>query len=331
MRRVAVPLALSFSEPPSEQEVILRGPTMGVTWVLTALLPPALPAAHVSREVQGCLDRIVAQMSTWEPSSEVSRFNAADAGTWLPLAPETHQVLHCALNFARGSDGAFDPTVGQLVELWGFGSAGPVASPPSAEIIADSLGAVGWYKLRVDSAGACLLQPGGVRLDFSGIAKGFGVDEAARVLKQLGVDNFLLDIGGELHGAGVKANGEPWWVMVETPPGIDLADGPIVIALHDLSVATSGSYRRSATFDGRSYSHTIDPRTGRPVPSGTTSVTVLHQQCMHADALCTLLMVLGVEAGFQFAAASGVAAYFLAMTAGGVDERISPAFAEMLI
>jgi len=303
---------------------------MGVTWVLKALLPHSLPAARVSNEVQACLDRVVARMSTWDPTSEISRFNEAAAGTWLPLSPEMHQVLDCAITFARNSEGAFDPTVGRLVELWGFGSVGPVESPPSAELVAATLAHMGWRKVQVDPAGPRLLQPGGINLDFSGIAKGFGVDEAARVLKQLGVDNFLLDIGGELHGAGVKANGEPWWVAVETPPGVDVADGQILIALHDLSVATSGSYRRNLTFGGRSYSHTMDPRTGWPVQSEVASVTVLHQQCMHADALCTLLMVLGIEAGFQFAAASGIAAYFLEMTSSGLDERISPALAEML-
>lgn len=331
MNRVAIPLDLAPSPTVGEGVMAtLSGPTMGVSWTAKALLPPHRSLEEAQATVQAALDGVVAQMSTWEPGSDISRYNRARAGAWVSLPPDFQTVLECALDLAEGSDGAFDPTIGALVDLWGFGPAGPRDAPPSDAAVAGALDTSGRRRLTLDRAGGRALQPGGLQLDLSGIAKGFGVDKAAHALEALGVANYLVEIGGELRGAGLKPDGQPWWVEIETPPGETLLEQPLIVALHDLSMATSGDYRRFLTHGADRLGHTLDPRTGRPLSSAAASVTVLHRQCLWADALCTLLTVLGPADGLEYARRAAIPARFLLRTPGGLEERLSPAFAAML-
>lgn len=304
------------------------GPTMGVSWSVKALAPEGFDLACAQGQVQALLNRIVAQMSTWEPDADISRFNRAPGGAWMEMPPAFSHVLERALYWAEASGGAFDPTTGRLTELWGFGSVGAADEPPTEIAIAQALAACGWDRLALE--GARVFQPGGLALDFSGIAKGFGVDEVSRALGMLGLRDHLVEIGGELRGAGVKADGTPWWAQIETPPGLSLPQGPIRVALHGLSIATSGDYRRFMEHGGRRYSHSLDPRTGRPVEQGLRSVSVIARECVDADALCTALTVLGPGEGPRFAQAHGVAAQFLLDAGGETVEILSPALQAML-
>lgn len=309
--RIAVPLDLSpeAARPPGGVLASFGGPTMGVAWTVKAAVPEGFDTDGVQAQVQGLLNRVVGQMSTWEPASDISRFNALPAGGWIDMPAAFAHVLTRSLHWAELSGGAFDPTAGRLVDLWGFGPAGAVATPPSKPDLDEALNACGWDRLAVDGTRA--YQPGGLSLDFSGIAKGFAVDEASRALTQLGLPHHLVEIGGELRGQGVKPDGQPWWADIEAPPETPLPGGPIRVALHGLSIATSGDYRRSFTHAGRRYAHTLDPRTGAPVLHGLRAVTVLDRTCIDADVLCTVLGVLGPVEGPAFAQAHGLAAYFL--------------------
>lgn len=299
---------------------------MGVSWSARALLPAGL-ASDVARDaVQARLDRLVAEVSHWEPRSALSRFNRADAGEWVALPDDLWTVLNAGLALAARSDGAFDPTMGRLVDLWGFGSAGP-CTPPAEDVAAAAHAAAGWRRLRLSPADQSACQPGGLALDLSGIAKGYGVDLVVDTLAGLGVAACLVEIGGELRGAGVRPDGEPWWVEIETPPDLASPPSPIRLALHGLAVATSGDYRLAREVDGRRLAHTLDPRTGAPLRDAPASVTVLHESCMMADALSTVLTVLGPDAGMAYAEAEGLAARIL--TRDG-RERLSRAFAAML-
>lgn len=304
----------------------LTGPTMGVTWTLNAHAPPQVTDAAIEAAVQGACNLVVAQMSTWEPHSDVGLFNRAPAGSWIAVPPELASVVRAALELAQDSGGAFDPTLGTLVDLWGFGPAGAVDRPPAAA--ARQAARVGWRGLRLD-AQARLFQPGDLALDLSGIAKGYGVDLAAAALEALGVRDFLLEIGGELRGSGVKGDGEPWWVEIERPPAAELPEPPVLVALHGLSIATSGDWRRGFTADGHRYSHTLNPAARAPVEGDLAAVSVLHRECMQADAICTALMVLGPEAP-AFAEQRSIAALLVRRTGGGFEEWISPAFARLL-
>ena len=306
------------------------GLAMGVTWTLKAVTLPGLGPEVLARTVQGRLDAVVAEMSPWEPSSHISAFNRAPAGAWLDLPEGFAQVMACALEMAPLGQGAFDPTIGALTDLWGFGPAGPVEAPPTPERIEAALARAGWERLAFKAQPWRLRQPGGLALDLSGVAKGFGVDLAARALLALGVRHFLLEVGGELRGEGLKPDGLPWWVELERLEGEVEGQSPVVLALCGLSVATSGDYRRYMIHEGRRLAHTLDPRTGRPSERGVACVSVLHAEAMRADAWCTLLSVVGAEEGLALCAAHDVPARFLIHTKKGLEERLSPAFQALL-
>lgn len=267
---------------------------MGTRWSLQAVSPPAEAAACV----RAALDRVVAQMSQWEADSDLARFNRAPADEWHAIPVEFADVIAAALEIAQASGGAFDPALGAITERWGFGAS------PVDKVIGG--GGAAARNIEFVSDPPRIRRSEGAALDLSGIAKGYGVDLAAEMLLAAGVRHFLIEVGGELRGEGVQPDGQPWWVDVEMPPTSSVA--PYRVALHDLSVATSGNYRRSVTIDGKRYSHSFDPRTGRPIVHGVSSATVLHRSCMMADGWATALTVLGAEQAMELADAQRLAA-----------------------
>ncbi|MDX3907908.1 MAG: FAD:protein FMN transferase [Pigmentiphaga sp.] len=339
MNRVLVPLVLSpdarRGHAPQARLCVLGGPTMGTSWSVKFVDDGTAPA-DLEAQIRAELDEVINQMSTWLDSSDLSRFNAAPAGSWHVLPPALFLVLEQALAIAGESGGAYDPTVGPLVEIWGFGPEGPHARPAEADIQAQR-SRVGWHRIELDPVRRRARQPGGAYVDLSGIAKGYAVDAVARRLRRAGVAGYLVEIGGELYGHGVKPDGQPWWVELEQPAGGPLAmgedKGPAAAtwaALDDLAIATSGDYRRYVSDGQGVYSHTIDPRSGAPIDNGLASVTVLHPECMAADALATALTVMGPDAGLAWASRRGLAALFVQRTADGLKETMTPNFAAMM-
>lgn len=290
----------------------LAGRTMGTTWSLKFDNPDMLPHDAVRSAVDAALDRVIAQMSTWAPTSDICRYNRAPAGSRHILPPEFAQVLDCALHWAAASEGAIDPTIGPLVALWGFGAdARETPSEATPEARAAARACVGWQRLEFDRSTRALLQPGGIGLDFSGVAKGFAVDHAVEQLQALGLRQLLMEVGGELRGVGRRPGGLPWQVQVDAAS--DLAQP---VALTGMAIATSGDRWHTRTDGRRSWSHTIDPRSGEPAASTLSSVSVLHTNCMHADALATALTVLGAADGMRLAETHGIAALFVRREAG---------------
>jgi FAD:protein FMN transferase len=296
--------------------VTLTGAAMGTTWRVLAV--SRREATELRAAVKTALAGVVAEMSHWEPGSVLSCFNAAPVGTPVPLPPDFAAVMRCGLEVAAASGGAFDPAAGRLVDLWGFGPPGPVAAPPGDAAIRSLL-----RHSSLELHDDILIRTAPVTLDLSGFAKGFAVDAAWRALAALGVTDALVEVGGELRGEGIRPDGQPWWVELETPPGHSAA--PLRVALHGLSVATSGDYLRHFTHSGRRYGHTLDPRTGYPVDNGVAAISVLAPDAMTADAWATALHVLGPE-GMARAEERGLAARML--TADG--ELLSSALAAML-
>jgi thiamine biosynthesis lipoprotein len=293
---------------------------MGTTWSLRFDNPRMIALDAVRASVQGALDRVVSQMSTWEPDSAISRFNRSDVGSWHVLEPQFNEVLASALEWAAASDGAIDPSIGKLIALWGFGAHADTShAPPSPAALDRARHSVGWQRLAHDAATCSLLQPGGVSLDLSGIAKGFAVDHAAAGLRSLGLSDFLVEVGGELLAVGRRPDGDPWQVVVETLPGTTL---PVMLA--DMAVATSGDRWHVREHQGRRWSHTLDPRTGNPCNHSLASVTVLHRSCMQADAIATVLTVLGPQEGLAFAQRHGIAALLVCRDAEGPTLLTSP-------
>ena len=329
-RRVLVPAHVDATPPPLGGIVhALAGRTMGTTWNVRLVCGARFARQAVVAAIQSELDEIVAQMSTWEPDSDLCRFNRAAAGSRHALPAPLFDVLAAGLAVARASDGAFDPTAGALVDAWGFGPAAGPRRPPDAATLAGALSRRGWQRLALDAGTRHALQPGGLALDLSAIAKGHAVDRVAARLGALGIESHLVEIGGELRGTGIKPDGQPWWVQLEHPDP-ERCTRETVIALHGLSVASSGDYRRWFEHDGARLSHTIDPRDGQPIRHGVASVTVIHAQCMLADAWSTALGVLGADQGLALADRLGLAALFVVRREGGFDEHASAAFEALL-
>ncbi|WP_312706323.1 FAD:protein FMN transferase [Stenotrophomonas sp.] len=308
----------------------LGGTTMGTTWSVSLVASRQRDLHPLHAGIQARLDEVVAQMSTWEAASDLSRYNRAPPGEYCVLPAETRQVLACAQAIAAASDGAFDPTVGPLVALWGFGAHAGPRSQPSIDVLQATRERCGWQRLHWQ--GDALLQPGGLELDLSAIAKGFGVDHVAAWLRDQQIDAALIEVGGELAGYGRKPDGQPWRVLVESAPEEDAGTDtpPRVLALHGKAVATSGDRWHQYSTDGQAYSHSLDPRTGMPVRQVAAAVTVVADDAMHADAWATALTVLGQDAGMALAEREGLAVRYLQRTAHGAQEHLSSAFQRLL-
>jgi thiamine biosynthesis lipoprotein len=250
-------------------------------------------------------------MSTYRDDSELSRFNRFAANEPFPVAPETLEVFRIAREVSDLSGGAFDVTVGPLVAAWGFGATDRVPAPPSAAEITALRARVGFDRIEIDpGAGTLTKTRADVESDLSAIAKGYAVDQVAAALRELGHGNFLVEVGGEVRAGGRRLDGALWRVAIEKPDSA-LRGIYEVVSLRDVALATSGDYRNYYEVGGRRISHTIDPRTARPIDHTLASVSVLHADAVHADALATALNVLGPEAGYALAEREGLAAYFL--------------------
>lgn len=272
----------------------LGGESMGTSWSVQCDDADGRDLHALHAEIEECLSLVVAQMSTWEAESEISRFNASPAGTWQKLSPEIWQVLSCAQLIAALSDGAFDATVGAKVARWGFGA-------HAFEDFAHSN--VTYRDLEMDSSERAILQTGGMQLDLSAIAKGYSADLIAARLMDLGARSMLVDVGGELRAVGDSPRGGAWNVLLES----DQSSDPCVVALKDCAIATSGDRFFRHEIQGRSVSHTIDPRNGEPINDETAQVSVIAESAMLADGWATALAVMGVEKGVAFANAQGLA------------------------
>ncbi len=225
---------VSFGGLPA-RAAALAGATMGTTWSARLALPAGRDEAAARQAIQAALDEVVAQMSTWEPESDISRYNRAGPG-WRELPAAFFHVLRHALALAEDSDGAYDPTVGPLVNAWGFGPWQRGFEPPSPAAIDAARARCGWRRVALDPARQAAHQPGGIYLDLSSIAKGYGVDRAAQALDALGLTDYLVEVGGELRARGQRPDGQPWRVAVEVPDGSDAH--ALALPLRDLAIAT---------------------------------------------------------------------------------------------
>lgn len=325
-------LFLAACTPTSDHSVIeLQGSTMGTTYSVKLVnLPPSISSTELQQKIDELLERINALMSTYRTDSELSRFNSNPATDWIPVSKELAKVVDEAVKTSERSDGAFDVTVGPLVNLWGFGPGKETKDLPSDAELAIVKKRVGYHKLdvRLDSP-SLRKSVSNLNVDLSAIAKGYGVDEVAQLLDSLGIVNYLVEIGGEIHTSGHSNRGTPWRIAVETPnPGGRTVYR--VVELRGGGMATSGDYRNFYVKEGKRYSHTIDPVTGRPVTHDLAAVTVLMPDTMRADAFATALMVLGPEAGFQLAEAQDVAAFFVIRKGEAFYDRATNLFKSYL-
>jgi len=295
----------SLTAAHAEQAIV--GSTMGTYFRVTLYARPlGLTDETVQAAVEDPLARVDALMSTYREDSEVSRFNRSRETDWFPVSSETAVVVAEALRVFEESEGAFDITVGPLVDLWGFGPSAGTDQIPRPEKIAGLLESIGSRHLQVRLNPPALKKDlGTLQIDLSGIAKGFAVDAIAEELEDLGIANYLVDVGGEMRAGGEKGNGQPWKIAIERPTAGQRSIQS-TLALQDRALATSGDYRNYFEVEGRRYSHEIDPRKGQPIQHPLVSVSVLDSSCMRADAWATALIILGPVEGQALAEKAGL-------------------------
>lgn len=302
---------LSSCKQPVEA-IKISGPTMGTTYNIT--LYPAegksLDAKQVQTQIDDSLKRINQQMSTWIKDSEISLFNKSESTDWHPVSAELAGVVAAAQSISKLSDGAFDITVGPLINLWGFGKDFKNNNPDDATIAAAKEN-IGYLKLDVrNSPPALRKQIPQLQINLSAIAKGYGVDAIADQLAAAGIDNYLVEIGGEIRANGIKPNQSLWRIAIEKPSTKERAIQQGLL-LDNTGVATSGDYRNYFERDGKRYSHTINPATGKPITHQLASITVLNESAMMADGLATAIMVLGEGKAKTFIASNKISAYMI--------------------
>ena len=313
----------SPQEPPVEMAT-LTGKTMGTTYSITA------PAAEVSNQLADRIEQRLEELedifSTWRNDSEISRFNANSSSDWFPCSAELAEVVDEAIRIHRLTGGAFEVTLGPLIERWGFGK-DEITTPPSDEELARLMESVGTRHLeaRMDPPAIRKRHPE-TSINLSGIAKGYAVDDLAELLGQLGLSAFMVEIGGEVRTRGT--NGErPWRIAIAKPqPGEPKAQR--IVEITTAAIATSGGYQNSLELLDKRYIHILDPATGKPVKSQTASVTVIDEaSTMNADALATALMVMPAEDALRLADAQEIAVHLILLDANGeLAARSSIAF-----
>lgn len=310
--------ALASCTQKKESVVHLSGATMGTRYNVKYLPSEAIGSEQLQKEIDALLVHVNKLMSTYDPTSELSRFNQSRDDGPFPLSQGTLEVMHEAVRLGQLSDGILDVTVGPLVNLWGFGPKSRPVKVPSEELIYSTRQRTGLDKLLLLSGAAQKLDPE-LYVDLSTIAKGYGVDEIADLLERHGITHYLAEIGGEMRLSGDKGNNQSWRIAVEKPITSERAVQRF-LNIGNNAIATSGDYRNFYEENGVRYSHLINPKTGYPIQHNLVAVTVVHPSCMVADGLATAINVMGVERGLEFASNLNVAALLISRENGEFKE-----------
>ena len=311
----------------ARQEYLLQGKTMGTTYNIK-LVGENLDAEKLQQGIDDKLEQLNQEMSTYIKDSELSTFNQSTSLAAINVSPGLARVIKEAIRLGELSNGALDVTVGPLVNLWGFGPEYRPETVPSDELLAATKARIGLDKLRLENGMLSKSTPD-LYVDLSTIAKGYGVDLVAEFIEASGINNYLVEIGGEMRLKGFKHTGELWHVAIEKPLSNERAVHQIIVP-KDNAVATSGDYRIYFEADGQRFSHIIDPKTGKPINHKLVSVTVIHPSSMTADGLSTAMMVMGEEKALAFAEANGLAVYIIAKTDQGFVEQSTVKFMQYL-
>jgi len=327
-RRAPAETPTASSLPPVA--TVLSGRTMGTTYRIKYWGDGAAGVDQVQGAVDDLLARFDRQMSTYRDDSELSRFNRAPAEEWFSVSADTAHVVAKAIEYHRLTEGTLDVTVAPVLKLWRFGAGvkkDAAITPPTAEELKQAMALVGAQRLKVrDEPPALWKDIEGVEMDLSALAPGYAVDLIIGLLKSEGFANAMVEIGGEVRAAGVRADGKPWRIGVEHVGGSRRQLARIV-PLQNLALSTAGDYRNFRTAGGKRYTHIIDPHTGQALPYRGASVTVLADTCLAADALDTALLVMGAEAGYKWCIDHDLAALFQEASRPAV--RTTPRFDEL--
>lgn len=310
----------------------LNGQTMGTYYSVKYVADSSTPAPeNLQKEIDRLLEEVNDQMSTYRPNSELSRFNQSrEVNKPFPVSAATAKVVKEAIRINKLTEGALDVTVGPLVNLWGFGPEGRITKAPTDEELAMRRTWTGIDNLSVEGNNLVKSIPE-LYVDLSSIAKGYGVDVVAEYLESQNIKNYMVDIGGEVRTSGSNGKGNPWRIAIEKPSDSGMAQSAQeIIEPGNMSVATSGDYRNYFEQNGVRYSHTINPKTGKPITHNLVSITVIAPTCMSADGFSTGLDVLGPEKGMEVAEKLNIPVFMIVKTKDGFEERYNTAFKAFL-
>jgi len=305
----------------SADEKQMTGATMGTTYHVTLVNSSSeINVLDLQQDIDIQLSGLNSIFSTYDDASELSKLNQSPVNQWIAVSPELFTVIKMAKQISEQSGGSYDVTVGPLVELWGFGKRDVLGSiPPDLKSLTDAKEKICSSCIEMDDSGSRIRKTKNIQIDLSSIAKGYAVDQVADILYRRHIDNYMVEIGGEVVTRGVNANLEKWKLGVESPksplPMSDSEKIQQVIQLSGKAVATSGDYRNFMMINGKQYSHIIDPATGYPVEHNPASVTVIADNCALADGWATAFTVLGVEKGLEIARQLNIAVYFISQNA----------------
>jgi thiamine biosynthesis lipoprotein len=317
-----------FSESPSAtvaapalQRHALNGKIMGTRYSAVFFAPADTDVAAIGAALFAAVDRVDQQMSTWKADSDLNRLNAAPTHQWHAVPAELLVVLDAAVQVGIESDGTFDIGVGSLVNAWGFGPTGQEPDAQQIRALGQHTHRAASKVLDIDRALQRVKKKEAIKLDLSGIAKGYGVDSLAHALDRFGITRYLVGIDGEMRAKGTKPDGQAWAVAIEKPVR-HVREVMGVMELVDAAIATSGDYRHWVEVGNKHFSHTMHPGSGRPVDNRIASVTVVMPTCMLADAWATALLVMGEQAATELAQRRGITA-LLVVRVGDAFEEIS--------
>ncbi len=288
------PLGTAFA---ARHQTLVTGKTMGTFYSVKLITSKKEFPETWQNRIDNRLKQVNKNLSMFDPESEISRFNRQPAGTPFEISPDFSTVLSISQRIYRLSRGAWDGTVKPLVDLWGFGTRPRASELPEPDKVASALSRVGFDKLALTPQ-TLTATADRVSLDLGSIAKGFGVDAVAGLLRSYDIEDYLVEIGGEVSGAGHNQKRKPWSVGIIRPEKNQMNQGIYrVVTLKDQAIATSGDYRNYMVKNHKTYSHIIDPKTGYPVKNQVVSASVIAPDCTLADGLATALMVMDIKDG----------------------------------
>ncbi len=334
---LALTLLLSLSSCSKEninnklEQTAFNGATMGTSYNIKIVEPTStnLNQEKLHSDIKNLLQEINQQMSTYIDDSDLSLFNEAPAHEWVHVSENLVNIFRVANDLSAKSSGAFDITVGPLVNLWGFGPEHNGSELPSDADIEKRQALIGYKNLEIRQEPPALKKSiAGLYCDLSAIAKGWGVDQVAELIEAKDFHNYLVEIGGEIRAKGTNLKGNPWRIGVSSPD----TRTPLqkIVDVKDVGIATSGDYHNYFEKDGVRYSHSIDPRTGRPIAHNLVSITVIHESCMMADAYATAINVLGMQEGLALAKKQNLPAFFIVKTKNGFKEDMTESFKQYI-
>ncbi len=311
---------------PKPQEYVYRGETMGTSYTVKVVtFDKQTVPENMQQKIDSTLVDFNLIMSTYIKDSELSRLNRAPENAWVSVGPALYYLLDMSKQLSELTDGAFDVTVGPLVNLWGFGPDEASMTEPDEKVLAVTRERVGHHLFELDYDKSSINRKADIYIDLSAIAKGYGTDVLAGLLEKHHFNNFMIEIGGELFLKGHNAQGE-WWTIGVEKPTLGHEGAVQAISVSNAGVATSGDYRNYHEINGKRYSHTINPDTGKPIEHNLASVTVIAPSGAEADALATALNVMGPEKGYNFAVKNGLAVYMLIHEGGAFTNKFTPEF-----